>query len=80
MDEDLDTIVGDWPTEWSMSVNVEELSDIVVGPPPDAPVYQAQAQEIKESSKTPMNSKMDFQFKETKEKRRHEKGEGRRTA
>ena len=35
-DQQLDMLVDDWPTEWTMSVSIEELLDTEVGPPPDA--------------------------------------------
>ena len=38
MDEELGTIVADWPLEWKVLVSIEYLSDTEVGTLPDSPI------------------------------------------
>ena len=49
-DEELDTIIHEWPTEWKLPISREELSDTVEGLPLDAPVDQTQVQESDQES------------------------------
>ena len=36
----MDVVLVDWPVEWSVPISLEEVSDTVMGPPPDALVDQ----------------------------------------
>ena len=57
-DPDLEEIINDWPIKWKVLVNIEELSDMEVGPPSNIFIKEEQENESdkeseEESSKTP---------------------------
>ena len=78
--EEMDALVDECPATWRELVSAEEVSHVVAGPPPNAPVDQAQVQQSDQdseeaSSRTSTDSEMDRWFEETRTKKRQEQDE-----
>ena len=79
-DEEINAIIDEWSAEWKISVSIEELLDIEVGPLEDIPVEQDKAKDSKEeSSMTPIYSNMERQLEGGRTKIPFEQGEERNT-
>ena len=70
--------------EWYEPVDVDEVSDIAIGPPANARVdtmpNQKSEKELDEAStRTPIDLEMDWSFKESTTKRRQEQGDANET-
>ena len=87
-DEELDSIVEEWPKQWNVIVSEDQLLDPEDGPPMDIPKYQEVPKELEDeeksqdetSSTNPMDLELEKHQEEERTKQKFEQGEESRTS